>query len=141
MLGLYYRIWVDLIKRAKSRPENRDSWALPSFAFMSTAMTSNFLLIMTVIQKHIVGYYFYDIKFNFIPEYIANILTFVVSYALPCVLLNYFLIFYNYRYKELLKRYPSKEGKLFLTYFLISMLLPLVLLIGGIILNRLGLIS
>jgi len=47
MLTLYYRIWVDAIKRTKSRPENVENWATGAMIFMSTSMTLNLLLIMS----------------------------------------------------------------------------------------------
>lgn len=141
MLGLYYRIWVDLIIKARSRPESRNSWALPSMIFMSISMMLNLFLIMTILQKHILGYYFYHIVFNSLPKYWSNVISGIILFVLPCVLLNYFLIFFKQRYKKLLQKYSYSNGKLFVTYFLISMLLPLVLLFGAIILNRLGIIS
>lgn len=135
MLGLYYRIWVDLITRAKSRPESKDSWALPSMIFMSISMTLNLLLIMTILQKHILGYYFYYIELNFLPVYLNNIISFIILFILPCVAINYVLIFHKHRYEKLLKKYPYRKGKLFLSYFLVSMLLPLFLLIVVIIMG------
>jgi hypothetical protein len=141
MLGLYYRIWVDCITKARSRPENSDSWIVGTMIFMSVSMTLNLLLGMTAFEKYYLGFYFYDIKLKFLPKDLSSVVSFAILYALPCVLMNYFLIFYKDRYKELLIKYPSSNGKLFLPYFLVSMLLPLVLLFGGMILNRMGIIS
>lgn len=138
MLELYYRIWVDAIKRAKSRPENKENWPLGTMVFMSLSMTLNLLLIMTILQKHILNKYFYRIELNFLPKYVSNVVSFTALFILPCILLNYFLIFYRRRYEKLIKKYPYKDGKLFLTYFLISMFLPLILLILGIATGRIG---
>lgn len=140
MLGLYYRIWVDAIKKARSIPENKDAWALPCMIFMSLSMMLNFMLIMIPVQKNIVGYYFYEIELDFLPRYINNVVSGVILYILPVVLMNYMLIFYNHRYLKLQKKYPYYNGKLFITYFLISMLLPLVLLFGEIIFNKIKII-
>ncbi|MCD6068925.1 MAG: hypothetical protein K0S33_3751 [Bacteroidetes bacterium] len=96
---------------------------------------------MTILQKHILGYYFYHIELDFLPRYLSNVVSGIVLFALPVVLMNYFLIFHNHRYKQLQQKYPYYKGKLFMTYFLVSLLLPLVLLIVGLILNRIGLIS
>lgn len=139
MLGIYYRIWVDAIKRAKSRPENRESWAMGTMIFMTVSMTLNLLLIMSILQKYVFCSYFYYIDFSFLPPILCNVISFTIIFVLPCILINYFLIFYRNRYKKLLKKYPYKDGKLFLTYFLISMFLPLALLILGIITGRIGL--
>lgn len=139
MLGLYYRIWVDVIKRAKSRPENRENWPIGTMILMSVPMTLNFWLFMTILQKHILGNYFYDFELNLQSRSLGNIISFAILFVLPCFLTNYILIFHRHRYKKLLKKYPYKEGKLFLTYFLISMFLPPLLLIVGIATGKIGL--
>jgi hypothetical protein len=139
MLALYYRIWVDAIVRAKSRPENRENWPMGTMIFMSVSMTLNLLLIMTILQRHVLGFYFYHIELSFLSRYLSNVISFSVLFILPCVLINYFLIFFRDRYKMLLKKYPYKGGKLFLTYFLVSMFLPLVLMIIGFATGRIGL--
>lgn len=104
MLELYYRIWVDAIKRAKSRPENKENWPLGTMVFMSLSMTLNLLLIMTILQKHILNKYFYHIELHFLPKYVSNVVSFTALFILPCILLNYFLIFYRRRYEKLIKR-------------------------------------
>jgi hypothetical protein len=139
MLALYYRIWVDAIKRAKSRPENQKNWPMGTMIFMSVSMTLNLLLVMTILQKHILGFYFYHIELNFLPKFLSNVISFTVLFVLPCMSVNYLLIFYRNRYEKLLKKYPYRNGKLFLIYFLISMFLPLVLLVVGIVTGRIGL--
>jgi hypothetical protein len=140
MLTLYYRIWVDAIKRAQSRPENRENWPTGTMIFMSISMVMNFSLIMNILQKYIIGSYFYYIDLYFLPKRLSNVISFIVLFVLPCVIMNYFLIFYKYRYIRLLEKYSYKNGKLFLTYFLISMFLPLALLIVGIATGEIGLI-
>lgn len=140
-MGLYYRIWVDLIKRATSLPQNRQNWKPVSFIFMSLSMTLNFALIMAILQRNVLGHYYYDIDLDFLPRRLASIIRFTILFILPVVILNYLLIFHNDRYKKLLPRYPTRNGKLFLTYFLISMFLPLVLIWTGIILSQLDIIE
>lgn len=138
MLSLYYRIWIDLIKRAKSRSENRENWPKMTMIFMTVAMSLNLSLFMSILEKHILERPFYDIELNFLSKHLSNVVSFMILFVLPCALINYFLIFYRHRYKKLLEKYPSKDGKLFLAYFFISMLLPLVLLIIGIATGKIG---
>lgn len=135
-MGLYYRIWVDLITKATSIPENKDRWKLFSMIFMSISMMLNVMLGMTILQKHLLGKYFYHIEFSFFPKYLNNVVSGLLLFALPCVLINYFLIFFNDRYKKLVQKYPYYQGKLFMAYFSVSMFLPLVLLFGAMILYR-----
>ena len=140
MIGLYYRIWVDAIKRAKSLPENRENWPLGTMIFMTVSMTMNLSLILIIIEKYIFKSYVYKLEFSFLPSNVSNVVSFIILFVLPCVLVNYFFIFYRHRYEELLKKYPSKDGKLFLTYFFISIFLPLILLMIGILSGKIGVV-
>jgi|SRR5690606_2282600 len=133
MLGLYYRIWVDFIKRVKSQPANKHNWEARAFISMTMAMAMNFVLIMTILEGPILHLYFYKIEFIYLPLRISNTLNYILLFILPCAAANYLLIFRNSRYKKLLVRYPYYNGKLFIAYFLISMLLPIVLLLIAII--------
>ena len=135
MLGFYYRIWVDCITRGKSQPANRHNWASGSMLFMSTAMTLNFALVMTLLQRHVLGYYFYKVNFPHLPKYASNVISFLLLYILPVVAINCLLIFRNKRYKKLMKKYPYYNGKLFISYFTVSLLIPFVLVVIGLIIS------
>lgn len=54
-----------------------------------------------------------------------------LNYGLLPLLLDYFLIYYDDHYKKLMKNYPQKDGKLFIYYGIISMLLMLLTVIIG----------
>lgn len=136
MLGIYYRIWVDFITRVKLQPTNKKNWKLRSLLIMSIAMTFNLILVMIFLQKCILGNYFYKLNIPFLPIYINNVFSFLALFLLPCFVFNYLLIFRNNRYERLVNEYPNYKGKLFLIYFLISMLLPILLLWMGIIFFR-----
>jgi hypothetical protein len=133
MLGVYYRIWVDCIKRARLQPANKQNWKVMSMIFMTIAMAFNFVFIMTILERHVFEHYFYKLDFSFLPLRINNILSYLILFILPCGIINYLLIFRNNRYEKLLKRYPYYNGKLALTYFTVSMMVPVLLLWFGII--------
>ena len=130
-MKLYYRIWVDCITRLRSIEANKDNWQTIGIVSMSTAMTFNFVLLMVIIQKNILDYYFYEINIPILSGFQNYILTILILYFLPCVIINYLLIFRNKRYEKLLKKYPYSNGKFIVTYILISMFLPLILLLIG----------
>jgi hypothetical protein len=132
-MRLYYKIWVDFITRLRSIESNKSNWKIKSYVIMSIAMTLNFILLMSILQKHILHNYFYKIDFYNFPILENNILTILILFALPCAIINYALIFYNERYEKLLKKYSHYNGKLFLYYFLISIFLPIILLWGVVI--------
>ena len=127
MLGLYYRIWVDCIAAIKKQPVNKRNWSVKSMLTMSIAMTFNLALVMIVLQKQVFGYYFYRFRVDFLPRYFSNAVSFIILFLLPCVVMNYLLIFRKDRYKRLLEKYPYHNGKLFATYFSVSLLLPVIL--------------
>lgn len=127
-MKLYYRIWVDCITRLRSIEANKDNWQTTGIVIMSTAMTFNFVLLMVIIQKNILNYYFYEINIAILSGFQNYILTILILFFLPCVIINYLLIFRNKRYEKLLKKYPYSNGKFIVAYILISLFLPIVLL-------------
>jgi len=135
-MKLYYRIWVDCISRLRSIDINKNNWKLTSMFAMSVAMTFNFVLFMSVFQKEVLGYYFYEFNIPNFTGYENYISTILVLYFLPCIIINYLLILHGKRYEKLLEKYPYKNGKLFATYFTISLFLPIILIFIGIFLFR-----
>jgi hypothetical protein len=133
MLNIYYRIWVDCIQRAKMQSGNKESWQTITFFFMTLSMSANFVLIMTFLERSVFKRYFYKVDFSFLPTRLNNLLAYLFLFILPCVIVNYLLIFRKKRYQKLIHKYPYYNGKLFITYFSISLLLPIVLLWVGII--------
>ena len=135
-MGIYYRIWIDCITRLKSREANKDNWQAKSMVIMSTAMVFNLVLLMITLQKQILGYYFYEFNVSFLSGHENYILTMLVLYILPCVVVNYLLIFRGKRYEKLLDKYPYYNGKLILIYMLTSMFLPIILLLIDVFLYK-----
>lgn len=139
MLGIYYRIWIDGIARINLQSEEKKkNWQSTLMMAMTLAMTFNFALIVLFVEKYLIGNYFYKLNFSFLPEKIANILSNLILFFLPCLILNYLLIFNNKRYEKLLQIYSYKyDGKLFLTYVTLSIGLPVLLLFVGLMYFRL----
>lgn len=136
-MKLYYRIWVDAIVKLRSRTQNAGMWKYLAMTLMSIAMAINFIFLMAILQRNILKMNFYNLEVNFLPGSILNsFFSFFCLFLLPVLLLNYFLIFYKNRYEKLIVRYHYRNGKLFLTYFLLSLFVPLVVLYAGILINR-----
>lgn len=135
-MGIYYRIWVDCITRLKSREANKDNWQAKSMVIMTTAMVFNFVLLMIILQKQILGYYFYELNVSFLSGHENYILTMLVLYILPCIVVNYLLIFRGKRYEKLLEKYPYYNGELILIYMLTSIFLPIILLFISVFLYK-----
>ena len=127
-MGLYYRIWVDCIIKAKSQPANKYNWIVGCLLAMSFAMTFNLLLIMIVIQEYLFGTFFYYLEFKNLDPKLSHLLTFILLFFLPCIFINYLMIIRNKKYEALLSKYSDYKGRLFLSYFLVSVFLPIVLM-------------
>jgi membrane protein YdbS with pleckstrin-like domain len=127
-MKLFYQVWVDCIARLRSMEINKNNWKSKSMIVMTISMTLNFALLMSVIQKHVLDYYFYKLEIPFLSNYENNIITILVLFILPCIIVNYLFIFRANRYEKLLKKYSKYNGKLFLSYFTISMFLPIILM-------------
>ncbi len=123
-MKLYYKIWVDCITKMQSIPANRDSWKFMSLSYMTIAMALDIGLILSVIQLHIVGSIFYDIKFDIFPgEKLDNALSFLTLYFAIPLSFNYLLIFRNNRYEMLIRKYESNNGKSVSIFFFGSLLI------------------
>ena len=127
IVGLYYRLWVDCILNIKEKDDT--NWKTKSIISMNLAMVFNFVFFMVIIQKYILGYFFYEVSFPFLSKYWENVASFIILFIMPCLLINYFLIFYKKRYEIILKKYPYNKGKLIVSYILISVFVPIALVL------------
>lgn len=132
-MRLYYEIWVDCITRMRSIEANKSNWKIKGAIFMSLAMAFNFILIMVVLQREVLGFYFYEINIQCLTDFLNFVLTILLLYFFPCVMINYLLIFRNNKYEILMKKYKYHNGRLCLTYYIISYCSPIVLLWIGIL--------
>jgi hypothetical protein len=82
-MKLYYLIWVDLIVRAKSQPGNKDNWQVMTLIFMTVPMALDFAFLMTILQKDILNYYFYELPIPILPQNIAHNLSLAILYVGP----------------------------------------------------------
>lgn len=121
-MSFYYKIWVDVIVKLRSRPQNAGLWKFYALSFVSMAMSLNLILFLLILSDLRVTKGIYKISFNIFPgTRIDAFISFFISYLFPFLLLNYFFIFYNDRYKKLIKQYPYNNGKLFSRYFIGSL--------------------
>ena len=128
MIGFYYRVWVDCIKRLRAQPTNRHDWRAKSMFAMTFAMAFGLVFIMTILDKLAFKTTFYKLNFTFLPDIVDNVLEYIFLFIFPCALINHLLIFRKQRYKKLLEKYPYYNGKLFIAFLITSLMVPLVAL-------------
>lgn len=139
-MKLYYKLWADGIVKLRSRPQNAGLWKFFAMSFMSMAMALNLAGIMAILQRNILHRTFYELSLDIFPgTKLDALVSFLVLFLLPPLLINYLLIFRRDRYKDIIKRgYPYYNGKLFVGYFLGSLGLPFFLLFLGYLWNLLS---
>lgn len=136
MIRLYYTIWVDGLLKLKSIPKNRKMWKFYGYAFISMAMALNIALLMAILQRNILKKTFYQINVDIFPgTKLDAFVSFSILYLALPLIMNYLLIFRNNKYEELFKEFKHYNGKLCVSYLMISYFLPFILLIIGYIIN------
>ena len=135
-MRLYYLIWVDCLVRFKSQPDNKNKWQVLGMIFMSVTMAVDLLFLITILEKYILGYFFYEFEIPVIPREIGDPISFAILYLGPPLVINYLLIFRNRRYEKLIEKYEYHEGRLFIAYLAIALFVPVGALILGVIYNK-----
>jgi len=119
MVNLYYQIWVDGIVNSKDYKRKDPSWKTTLFIIITTCNAIN--LYTAYIWLKFIGLVSFLVKIDIFSNTILNnAVGFVVQFASPFMLLNYFLIFRKKRYERLIKKYEHKNGKLAMIYTLVS---------------------
>ena len=139
MLKFYYGLWVDTITKIQSIPKNKGMWEFYSISFISMAMALNLWFVTFLLMLHLnIVIPFLPLRLDIFPgNKLDAFLGFFISYLFPMLLINYLLIFKNRKYLELVKSYKPQNGKLFLKYFIGSLLLIILYFIIGYIVVKL----
>lgn len=128
MKNVYYLIWVDAIVNFRKHNPARTDWKISLFITQTTCNALNLWAILLWLKFFEI--YSFIIKIDIFPGTILNsALGFIVQFASPFILLNYFLIFHNDRYEKLIERYPHKNGKLAMGYTMASALVGFISMI------------
>lgn len=124
--NIYYKIMVSSIYTAQNNGIMSDIWKLLSNFYISAAMSCNVFLLYILINNVFFpnSLAFLDVKWITIHKY--NVLINMNIYALiPFMIMNFFFVFRNNKYKLLIKDYKRfYTKKVFVFYFSISILLP-----------------
>jgi len=123
MRNLFYEIWVDAIVYERTKHGYIRNWKPYTLIPVSVIQGLNLLSIfLWLIVFNIKVDIFFD--FNLFPgKMIDSFVSGFITLFLPFILLNYVLIFQGGKYDTLIDKYDYRKGKLYLFYFLISILL------------------
>jgi len=123
MKNIYKAIWVDGIVNIKKNPKHKNDWKFFSMVYMTLLNALNLAVLLIILS------YYYDVKvllvrITIFPGTMLNsFVSFLILFALPFGLINYFIIFYRNKYEKLIQVYSEKKGKLFASYLLGSIVL------------------
>lgn len=116
MKNYYYLFWADAILSFKKYNPKRKDW-IPTLLFMNSFLFSINLWIISIWLK-----YFNIYKITLIDFHVSPISTFnyffsyFVIFIFPFLTINYFLIFFNSRYKKITEKYHQNETPYALNY-------------------------
>lgn len=107
MKNIYYLIWADTILSINKHHPNKKNWKVEAFMVITTMHAFNMWIVMLWL-KYFKIFILPPIDLDIFPgDIIDGFLTFIVKFTLPFIILNYFLIFHNNRYEEIIKKYKG----------------------------------
>jgi hypothetical protein len=120
MKNIYYSIWVDAIVNIEKNPNHKKDWKFFSMVYMTLLNALNMGVVLMLLA-YIFKFKVIWVSFTILPGTMLNsFAAFIVQFAIPLILLNYGLIFYKNRYRELIQRHSDRKGKLFALYLFSS---------------------
>jgi len=125
MFNWYYILWSDAINFTRSKAKFIGIWKLHTLGFISFFMAINLMAISMILKT--------EINTHFITLFNSKVLNhclgFMIVFFLPPLIANYFLIFFKNQWERIRKDYKNYNGKVYKTYFILSIVLPVSLLI------------
>lgn len=124
--NIYYYLWADAIQRFRHHNPDRTDWKFAVYSFITFIHALNFwviilwlkyfkLLILPIIEINI-----------FLGTMLNGLISFLVTFASPFIVANYFLIFNNNRYEKILKKYPLGKTNYSIIYTFSVAILALI---------------
>ena len=111
MVNPYYAIWADAISSMKKHHPNDRDWKIKLLAYMSWMHALNSWIIF-IWLKFFGIFRIGLIELHVFPGTLLNdFFAFALQFALPFLILNYFLIFYKNRYNIILRNRKTSNTK------------------------------
>jgi len=133
MLKLYYRIWADAIIYEQTKNGHFRNWKFYTLVPISMIMGVNLLTVSLVVGKVFDLWILGFLNINLFPiESVNKVLAGIITLFLPFIFFNYFIVFHKKQYKWIVKKFPYKQGRVYLVYVLGSLsiiILPLIILV------------
>jgi hypothetical protein len=110
MNNLYYMVWADAIQSFRKHHPNKN-WRLTTFFFITWMHALN-AWILVLWLKYFNIFELPLISFNVFPGKILDkFIAFAIEFALPFVIINYFLIFHKNRFEKITNKYKDVKRR------------------------------
>ena len=125
MKNIYYLYWVDAIVGYRKNNPNSFDWKFSIFTISTVCNALNLFVVLLWLKFF--NIFSFKFEINIFPGTMLNSATkFIIQFALPFIILNYFLVFYKDRYKKLIEKYPNRNGKFAMMYIIYSALIGFI---------------
>jgi hypothetical protein len=123
-MKLYYILFSDAINKILTVEKSKDMWKFYVMISISFAMGFNLFMLSFILHDlNILKIETIEVRLNATGIYqLDSFLSYAVVYLFPFLMINYFLVFYKDKYKEIIIKYRNYNGKLFTWYFVISLM-------------------
>jgi hypothetical protein len=100
-------------------------WKWHTLGFISFFMAINLMVLSMLLNV--------EVNTHFLPfihsTAISHFLGFMIVFFLPPLVLNYLFVFSRKQWEEIHKEYKHHDGKIYKTYFILSIVVPVSFLI------------
>jgi len=123
MRNIYYLIWADSIQSIRKFQPNNKNWKFKTFFFITSMNSFNLWTIMLWL-KYLNILTLYHVNIEFFPGHMLNnFVSFMINFASPFILINYFVIIRNNRYEKILERYKNLKIRYGFIYMVSSIII------------------
>ena len=129
MKNTYYAWWADSIIRIRYYNPKMKDWKKRVFALNTILNASNYWVIL-VWLKYLNIIDIPILNINIFPgDVIDKVVSSIINFGTPFIVLNYFLVFYKKRYEKIVEQYQDRKQNIAFPYAIISMALSAITVI------------
>lgn len=110
---MYYQIWASALSGIREHSEDH-SWKWKIFVLITFVNSLNAFTVLLWL-KYFEVFNYPILIVNFFPPFDSS-LSFLLSFTLPFIVMNYFFIFHREKYKKILIKYSNTPKRVALLY-------------------------
>ena len=120
MKNPYYTWWADSIIRIRHFNPNMNDWKMKVFT-LNTLLNSINLAVLVIWLNYLNILKIPILETDVFPgDVLDTVFSYIIQFATPFILLNYFLIFHKNRYEKIIPKYKDKKLNIAFPYAIVS---------------------